>query len=457
MPNRHLERLGADYNQLLGQFDEILNRCAAENRDPTDAEQAILDGLTAEATPVGERIVELRAIEDRRTSTTAALINLPDRGEPTGEPRAVVQVRSEAEVYRKPDASLEVRQSFFRDLLHAQRDGDMESRSRLERHTAMVTRAASTTGTSGGTVPPTWLFEEFALIAHGARPTADTIRRIGITDANPVTVGQQTSPGAVVGVQAGENTVPVDGSFTSVPLTVTPSTYTGKVDVSRQMIDGSNPAVDSLVYTDIMGAYNEQIETAVWTAMNALVGANIAANVTVDMTTAPPQQLPDGVIIAGTNVRMKRKMAPSVVFMSENTWGNAMMQKDTQGRPIVVANWAGPMNARGLGDAIMYNQVAGQIAGVPVVPTWIAGDIAYVVKADDALLLESSTFNFRYEEVLGPESIRLGVWGYAGVVLNRYLMAWARITVVPPTVGLPLVTETEPANDAEIVETRSKK
>jgi hypothetical protein len=29
------------------------------------------------------------------------------------------------------------------------------------------------------------------------------------------------------------------------------------------------------------------------------------------------------------------------------------------------------------------------------------------------LLLESSTFNFRYEEVLGRSTISLGVWGYA--------------------------------------------
>ncbi|HEY2300283.1 MAG TPA: hypothetical protein VGH66_00240, partial [Acidimicrobiales bacterium] len=223
MPNRLLERLGADYSHLFADFDDILNRCAAEGRDPTDAEQGILDGLKEQMEPLGERIVELRSIEDRRHSTLTALTDLPER-EPAGERMGVVQVRSEAEIYRKPDASLEVRQSFFRDMLHAQRDGDMEARSRLERHTQMATRAASTTGGSGGTIPPTWLFEEFALIAHGARPTADTLRRIGITDANPVTVGVQSAPGAVVGVQATENAVPVDGSFTSTPLVVTPST-----------------------------------------------------------------------------------------------------------------------------------------------------------------------------------------------------------------------------------------
>ena len=50
-----------------------------------------------------------------------------------------------------------------------------------------------------------------------------------------------------------------------------------------------------------------------------------------------------------------------------------------------------------------------------------------VIKADDAILLESSTFNFRYEEVMGPSLIRLGVWGYAAPVLGRYPSGIAKI------------------------------
>jgi hypothetical protein len=116
----------------------------------------------------------------------------------------------------------------------------------------------------------------------------------------------------------------------------------------------------------------------------------------------------------------------------------------------VVSGWAGPQNARGIGDAITYQHVAGQLAGLPVVPSWAGQDIFYVVKADDVLLLESSTFNFRYEEVLGPESIRLGVWGYAAVVTDRYPKAWAKVTVTPPTGGLPLVASAdEPAPEVE--------
>jgi hypothetical protein len=47
-----------------------------------------------------------------------------------------------------------------------------------------------------------------------------------------------------------------------------------------------------------------------------------------------------------------------------------------------------------------------------------------------------------------------------GLVLSRYPMAWARITIVPPTTGgLPLAADEPPADtaDDEAVETRSRR
>jgi HK97 family phage major capsid protein len=396
--------------------------------------------------PLGERIVELRNVDDARMATVTAMTGAPDlaalpaAGEPTQ-----VHVRSEPEVYRKPDAGTGERFSFFRDLYTHQVAGDVEARSRLDRHELQM-RAAATSGTGTGVYPPTWLFEEFAIIAHGARPVADTVRRIGITDANPVTIGVQATPGAVVTAQTPENTIPADGSFNANQLVTVPKTLTGKVDVSRQLLDGSNPSVDGLVFTDAMGAYNEQVESTIWAQMAAMTGANLGYNGTFDASLAGAQ-IPDAIIIAGTNVRTKRKAPPSVVFCSENMWGNMMLEKDTQGRPIIVAGWAGPTNARGVGDAVTYGHIAGTVAGLPVVPSWAGADIVYVSKADDVLLLESSTFNFRYEEVLGPESIRLGVWGYMAIVTDRYPLGWGKVVVTPPTGGLPLEALTEATSE----------
>jgi hypothetical protein len=66
-----------------------------------------------------------------------------------------------------------------------------------------------------------------------------------------------------------------------------------------------------------------------------------------------------------------------------------------------------------------------------------------VVKIGDCLLLESSTFNFRYEEVLGPSAIRLGVWGYAAPVIGRYPTSIAKIDS-GTTIPAPAEAEAEP-------------
>jgi HK97 family phage major capsid protein len=441
MPNRLMQRLAGDYQTLVDQYEAILNRCADEGRDPTDEEAGLLDGLRSEMQPLGSRLVELRETDDRRYAAVRAMSDAPDLPE-TRTTGPLVHVRSEPEIYRRdlPDGQ---RRSFFRDLLHAQLDNDTECRSMLERH-SMMTRAAGTTTTGAGVVPPTWLFEEFAIIAHGARPWADSLRRVGITDANPVNIGIQQSPGAVVGVQASENAVPADGNFNANLLTTSPKTYTGKVDVSRQLVDGSNPAVDGIIFADVMGAYNEQIESAVVTAFEG--AASYAATITYPGTAPAYTLITDCFIDAGASIRKHRKAPPRVVLCSEGAWAFIAKEKDTAGRPVVVTGYHGPMNAYGLGEAITYGQVAGEVNGLSVIPTWAqtVDNHIFVAKVDDCLLLESSTFNFRYEEVLGPETIRLGVWGYAAPVVGRYAMAIAKIDA-GTTIPAPQETEAETA------------
>jgi HK97 family phage major capsid protein len=440
MPNRLLERLGNDYNELFARYDTILNRCHDENRDPDGNESTLLDGLRSEMDPLGERIIQLRETEDRRQSTVTALTDLPERdpgggGERTG----VVQVRSEPEIYRRDNPD---RLSFFRDLMHSQLDHDRDAAARLDRHD-LQTRAAGTTTTGAGIVPPTWLFEEFAIIAHGARPWADALRHVGITDANPINIGIQNAPGAAVTAQASENTAPNDGSFNASLLTTSPKTYTGKVDVSRQLVDGSNPAVDGIIYADCMGSYNEQIEQAVVNAVEN--AASYATTITFPGTAPVYVNLFDAFIDASASVRKHRKAAPKVVLCSEGAWAYMAKEKDQSGRPLVTTGYHGPMNAYGLGEAVVYGQIAGEVVGLSVIPSWAGVDNhLYVVKVDDSLLLESSTFNFRYEEVLGPESIRLGVWGYAAPVIGRYPASFAKIDA---GTTIPAPTEQDASDD----------
>jgi hypothetical protein len=448
-----MDKLGVDYRQLVEQYEGILNRCADEGRDPDDTEAANLDGLRSEMSPLGARLVELRETDDRRMAAVRAMSDAPAVPEAKNLP--VVHVRSEEMVYQPPDAGPD-RRCFFRDLLHAQLDHDPAAVATLDRHNLQM-RAMGTMATGPGVIPPRWLFEEFAIIAHGARPWADTLRKVGIDNANPVNLGKQVVPGATVAAQSPEGNPAADGSFNANVITTNPVTYTGKVDVSRQLVDGSNPAIDGIIYADCMGAYNEAVETAVVNAFEALTApTGIAAVITYPGTAPVYANLPDCFIDAAASVIKRRKAPPRVVFMSTGAWAFLSKQKDGNGRPLVTTGEHGPFNAYGLGQATQYGHIAGEVVGLQCIPSWAGVDNhIYVLKADDSLLLESSTFNFRYEEVLGPSAIRLGVWGYAAPVLARYPSGIIKIDA-GTTIPAPAEVADEPAADEE-THTRSRR
>ena len=442
--NRLLQMLRTQHSELSAEYDEVLNRCADENRDPSEAESGILEGLRGQLEPLGERIVELRSVDDRRHATITALDDypeLPGSSSGTGAggngPAPIVHVRAEELVYRRdggPDGSL----SFFRDLMFRS-EGDPDAAERINRHTMQV-RALGTTVTGAGAVPPVWLPSEFAELARGSRPVADTLRRVPITSATPVTVGVQTA-GASVGTQVAEGDAPSDGSFTAVPLVTTPKTKTGKIDVTRQLVDGSNPAVDTILYGDLMGAYNEEVEAEVIAALAAQLG--IAGTFPVDTVgdpaaapPVPPDLIVDGIRRAATAVRSRRKRAPSHVYLTHVAFGALSGEKDGAGRPLITTGRYGPQNAVGLAEPTQYDGAAGEVLGLLIVPTWAGADgTVSVVRAADLLLLESSTLTFRFEEVVGPEKIRLGVWGYVGATTGRYPTAIGRVTITPAPAG----------------------
>jgi HK97 family phage major capsid protein len=385
---------------------------------------------------MSERIVDVKEREDRRT---AGLRFMSTAQSSSGA--GMVHVRRDEMVYRPPDASGRY-PSFFRDLLAAQVGGDPDASARMDRH-RLQTRAVGTTVTGPGAVPPNWLFQEFAILAHGARPWADTLRRLEIDNANPVNLGTQTG-GAVVQATT-EGAAAPDGSFNASILTTNPVTYTGKVDVSRQLIDGAMPAVDSLVYADCMGAYNEAVESAVVAAFEAL-----APPVTITYP-GTYTNLPDCFTDAGASLIKRRKLAASHVLMSAGAWAFLAKQKDTAGRPLVTTGVYGATNAYGLAAA---DYLGGETVGLQCIPSWAQAvdNHLYVVRADDMLLLESATFNFRYEEVLGPSAVRLGVWGYAAPILTRYAASTIRINA-GTTIPAPALADDEPA----AVETRSRR
>jgi HK97 family phage major capsid protein len=140
MSNALLDRLTADYRETFARYDEICDRVKLENRDLTGAEEAELEGYKAILEPLGDRITDLRALEERRSKT----ILVPDDGGLAGPGSPATPGR------RSKVPPLQVGDTQLRSVLAALQ-GRQAYNEPVE---AMQTRAASLT--PAGAVVPTW-------------------------------------------------------------------------------------------------------------------------------------------------------------------------------------------------------------------------------------------------------------------------------------------------------------
>lgn len=349
------------------------------------------------------------------------------RGEPLGGTRnGGAQTRD-----RDPGHYVEHgRNAFFSDLYHA-RQGDADAARRLDEH-----NRALATGTEGvGLVAPKWLVDRFAPLARQGRVVADAVVRIPLgSDPRPMTIPKQTAgTDSVVAEQASENTHPseTDAYDTDVD-TVVPKPTSGIQVFSRQMLDMSDPAIDALIYADLTAVYNRKVEDKVCALLVTSAGTADTTFATEAAFTGTPPAFPqvDAVIDAAFAVWNARKLPATIVAMRIRRWQKYNKLRDTTGRKLFPTSDAGPVNVDGIGSVMAQ----GDIDGLPALVTEGLGSTAYpesiiVARASDTLLFESDVTRFRFEEVSGPESIKVGIWGYTAVH-QRYSASSVRRVVV---------------------------
>jgi hypothetical protein len=325
--------------------------------------------------------------------------------------------------------------SFFADLVRA-REGDGEAATRLQEHN----RALSTQVGGAGIVPPRWLIEEYEALARQGRVAAELVRRIEITNPAPMTLQRQTAgTDNVLARQATENTHPseTDAFGTTVDV-VTPKPISGIQVVSRQMIDMTNPAADNLIYGDMLSVYNRKIEDSVTAALVTAAGTPTSPMATeTAFTPVPPANPPeDAITDCAIAVWNGRKLPADVVLMRTSRWGKFMKMRDTGGRRLYPAE--GEMvNISGRGSVRVPGSVGGLAVGVTdglgigigsAAPAGYPESIV-VFRSADTILFEGNMLRFRYEEVAGPESVKLGVWAYSAVIV-RYATTSVRRTEI---------------------------
>jgi HK97 family phage major capsid protein len=317
--------------------------------------------------------------------------------------------------------------SFFADIVRA-REGDGEAATRLQEHN----RALSTGVGGAGIVPPRWLIEEYEAIARQGRVVAEMVRRIEITNPSPMTLQRQTAgTDGVLAQQATENTHPSEtDAFATTVDVVTPKPVSGIQVVSRQMIDMTNPAADALIFGDMLSVYNRKIEDSVTAALVTAAGTATVALATEAAFTAAAAE--DAITDAAIAVWNARKLPADVVAMRTSRWGRFMKFRDTAGRRLYPAE--GEMvNISGRGSITVPGTVGGLGVGVTDGLGIGAGtgypESILVFRSADTILFEGNMLRFRYEEVAGPESVKLGVWAYSAVIVRQAANSVRRVQI----------------------------
>lgn len=311
--------------------------------------------------------------------------------------------------------------SMVRDAWRWHRDGDYDSRDRLRRfqdqQQNMVHLQTVSTTNHGDVVPPGYRPDLFVTQLGQGRPILNLFSRGTITDATPFTVPRFASMADNSGTDGtqpvGDHTEgsnPDPGVLVVDSVVVSPGAVSGIFDLTREIVDSSNPAIDAIALNAMRESWNQQTEAKAYAALNGNAGTTV-------VLTDPA----DGVEVSDeardilARYPFERFAAPSGAVMNQPITRALAGAKDNSGRPLFPS--IGAENSSGLGNAVTQGW---SVDGLPFVPAWamtagLSDDAAIVLNQQDVWAWESPILTFRFEEKRGPAVIQLALFGYFGV------------------------------------------
>lgn len=288
--------------------------------------------------------------------------------------------------------------------------------------------APQTTTTASQIIPPGYRPDLYVTELTKGRPMISGASRGSLSDATPFTVPTFTSS-TTASADHVEGTNPSDGSIALGLRTVTPQGISGRMVVTRELVDSSNPAIDQIAFNTMRESYARQTETKLYTLLNGTSGAG--GTITGDLVPSGAQ----AVTVAGgtdnqTLVKMIRErlakypfnrfLFPDVSTMGQGATVRLATAVDTTQRPLFP--WSENTNAPGLGNAATGGY---QVDSLRFQPAWAntgvaAGDSQILIwNSADVWVWESPLLTFRFEEKQGPANIELNIFGYFATHLLR--------------------------------------
>jgi HK97 family phage major capsid protein len=281
----------------MGATDALLARLQGEIEERSTFMDNLVEGAEKDGRDLTEQEMSLLArTRDRIGDINKQVDPLREAAKIAGDSRKrTADIARQFEEARNPDAirSFEYRSAgeYAVDMWRAGL-GQSDARERLD----LYNRAAAhqTTGDNPGLIP-TPILGPVVNFIDAQRPMVNALgpRQLPSGSWSRPLVTQHTQ----IAAQAGEKTELASRKMTISKVAVTPNTYGGYVNVSRQDLDWTQPAIMDLVINDLSAQYAIATEAACATALYT-AGTAADASTTIPTGAATPAQVA-GAIWAG--------------------------------------------------------------------------------------------------------------------------------------------------------------
>lgn len=213
-------------------------------------------------------------------------------------------------------------------------------------------------------------------------------------------------------------TEPTPGAFTATAQTITPSALSGKVEMTREVLDqGGNPQASALIWRQMVRGWYEGIETAIQAFLVANAASIPDITLGVAVTDAVMDQTLASAITALQYIRGGDRYTK--VFTQIDLYQKLAKAVDTTGRPLYPT--FGAMNANGLtGPEQNYLNVRGKT----FVPAWATAATGSVLASSwmmdpDVMGVWLSTPQ-RLDLQWRVAWVDIGIWGYKALAITDF-------------------------------------
>lgn len=151
--------------------------------------------------------------------------------------------------------------SFFRDLAYMKIDPNAQERIVRHMQVSQETRDVTIATEGAGISPPNYLPELIAEFPRQGRPVADAVPKMPLPAKGMNITLPAVQTATAVAVQAAEAGAVQETNIDINTITTNVNTIAGQQDVSRQLLDRSDPSVDVVIFGDLIADYDEVLDT----------------------------------------------------------------------------------------------------------------------------------------------------------------------------------------------------